>query len=592
MAHEGPGDPGEEPSGLGKLFYFMQDDKGKMGLSLTLAVIGEVAGMVPYLVVAALAASVYDGTITLVWAALLAAIAAGAHIARFFFTWQSSIISHGLAFYALKRIRQAVARKMERVPMGVIVETPTGTFKNYFVDNVNTLEDSIAHFMPELPSNVAGPAAALTLMFALDWRMGLASLATIPIGLLFFAGMMRGYQSKMATYLGAENKMNSALVEYVNGIQVIKAFNRTASSFGTFSEAVHFFHDSTLAWYRQSWVWMAGIRAVMPSTLLVTLPLGAWLFATGSLSLPVFLACIIIPLGFIAPIMKFSQAAGQIASIDACLSKIWAFLAIPELKRPAEPATLKTLSFEFDNVDFSYTQGKEVLHGISFSTRPSTITALVGPSGSGKSTIAKLMAGFWDATGGEIRFGGVDVRAIPFEQLMDNVAYVAQDTFLFDKSILENIRMGRPGATDDEVRAAATAAGCHDFIMQLDAGYDTRAGEAGDRLSGGERQRITIARAMLKDAPIVILDEATAYADPENEALVEQAISRLVTGKTLVVVAHRLSTIRHADQILVVANGSIECRGTQQELLDTCPLYRRMWDEHMLGSDRVLEGVR
>ena len=208
------------------------------------------------------------------------------------------------------------------------------------------------------------------------------------------------------------------------------------------------------------------------------------------------------------------------------------------------------------------------------------MTAIVGPSGSGKSTIAKLMAGFWDVTSGSVRFGGHDIRQIPFEQLMSEISYVAQDNFLFGKSIRENIRMGNPAATDEEVETAAKAAHCHEFIMQLEQGYDTMAGDAGDRLSGGERQRITIARAMLKQASVVILDEATAYADPENEALIQQAISKLVVGKTLIVVAHRLNTIRNADQILVVANGNIVGRGTQEELLRACPIYQKMWRDY------------
>ena len=575
-----PGNRDARPSAFAKLFYFMRPDKGKMILSLALACIGEALGMVPYIVVGLLAAGLVESTLTLSMAAWLCVAAAFGQVAKFFFTWRSSMMSHGIAFKALRTMREMMAEKMARVPMGTIVDTPTGTFKNRFIDNVNQLEDAIAHFMPELPSNVFAPVLAMAIVFAVDWRMGLAGIATVPLGILFYLGMMRGYKEKMARYIASEQAMNATPVEYVNGIQVIKAFGRSASSYGSFSQAVAEYHDSTLAWFRQSWVWMALVKAVVPCTLLVSLPLGVWLLSTGQLGLPAFMVCISIPLGFIGGVLKFAQAASQISRMDACLNVIWDFLGLPELTRPHERVELSGDSFSFENVSFSYHEGAEVLRDVSFQTKPGSITAIVGPSGSGKSTVAKLMAGFWDAGGGEIRYGGHDVRDIPFGQLMEHVAYVAQDTFLFDRTIADNIRMGRPDATDAEVEEAARAAGAYEFIERLPQGFDTPAGEAGARLSGGERQRITIARAMLKNADVVILDEATAYADPENEALVERAISELVAGKTLVTIAHRLSTITGADQIIVMDAGRIIARGRHGDLLASCPLYARMWADH------------
>lgn len=575
-----PGNRDARPSAFAKLFYFMRPDKGKMILSLALACIGEALGMVPYIVVGLLAAGLVESTLTLSMAAWLCVAAAFGQVAKFFFTWRSSMMSHGIAFKALRTMREMMAEKMARVPMGTIVDTPTGTFKNRFIDNVNQLEDAIAHFMPELPSNVFAPVLAMAIVFAVDWRMGLAGIATIPLGILFYLGMMRGYKEKMARYIASEQAMNATLVEYVNGIQVIKAFGRSASSYGSFSQAVAEYHDSTLAWFRQSWVWMALVKAVVPCTLLVSLPLGVWLLSTGQLGLPAFMVCISIPLGFIGGVLKFAQAASQISRMDACLNVIWDFLGLPELTRPHERVELSGDSFSFENVSFSYHEGEEVLHDVSFQTKPGSITAIVGPSGSGKSTVAKLMAGFWDASGGAIRYGGHDVRDIPFGQLMEHVAYVAQDTFLFDRTIADNIRMGRQDATDAEVEEAARSAGAYEFIERLPQGFDTPAGEAGARLSGGERQRITIARAMLKDADVVILDEATAYADPENEALVERAISELVAGKTLVTIAHRLSTITGADQIIVMDAGRIIAQGRHGDLLASCPLYARMWADH------------
>lgn len=571
--------PNKEPGAIRQLFAFVGERNSKMRISILLAVLGEMFGIVPFLMVALLADELYRGTATIQRVLFFSGIAAICQLIKMLLTWRSSLMSHKISFTILKNIREAITDRMAKVPMGVMLETPTGTFKNLIVDNVAKLEDSMAHFMPELPSNIAAPLCSILLIFILDWRMGLASLITIPLGILFFAAMMRGYGPRMENYMRSANDMNSSLVEYVSGIQVIKAFNRSASSYGKYSKSVNYFHDSTMEWWSQCWFWNAAARAVLPSTLLGTLPVGAWLYMEGTLSLPVFLISLVVPLGFVAPLMKVSEAMEQVSMIKGNLEQVTAFLKTPELVRPSEPVSLGERTYQFEDIHFGYKE-TEVLHGISFQTRPGTMTAIVGPSGSGKSTIAKLMAGFWDVTSGSVRFGGQDIRQIPFEQLMGEISYVAQDNFLFDKSIRENIRMGNPAATDEEVEDAAKAANCHDFIMQLEQGYDTLAGDAGDRLSGGERQRITIARAMLKPSSVVILDEATAYADPENEALIQQAISKLVAGKTLIVVAHRLNTIRNADQILVVANGNIAGRGTQEELLRECPIYQKMWQDY------------
>ena len=571
--------PNKEPGAIRQLFAFVGESNSKMRISIFLAVLGEMFGIVPFLMVALLADELYRGTATIQRVLFFCGIAAICQLIKMLLTWRSSLMSHKISFTILKNIREAITDRMAKVPMGVMLETPTGTFKNLIVDNVAKLEDSMAHFMPELPSNIAAPLCSILLIFILDWRMGLASLITIPLGILFFAAMMRGYGPRMENYMRSANDMNSFLVEYVNGIQVIKAFNRSASSYGKYSESINYFHDSTMEWWSQCWFWNAAARAVLPSTLLGTLPVGAWLYMEGTLSLPVFLISLVVPMGFVAPLMKVSEAMEQVSMIKGNLEQVTAFLKTPELVRPSEPVSLGERTYQFEDVHFGYKE-TEILHGISFQTKPGTMTAIVGPSGSGKSTIAKLMAGFWDVTSGAVRFGDHDIRQIPFEQLMGEISYVAQDNFLFDKSIRENIRMGNPSATNAEVEAAAKAANCHDFIMQLEQGYDTLAGDAGDRLSGGERQRITIARAMLKQASVIILDEATAYADPENEALIQQAISKLVAGKTLIVVAHRLNTIRNADQILVVANGNIAGRGTQEELLRESPIYQKMWQEY------------
>ena len=575
----------KEDNPIKTLFEFSGDAKGKMPLSVILTVLSELFGMLPYLTAAMLANEVFAGTATIHSTLVWAGIAAAGIILKTLLGIVASSRSHKIAFTILCNIRCTIAEKMRKVPMGVMLETPSGVYKNLIVDNVAKLEDAIAHFIPEIPSNIAAPAACIVLLFALDRRMGLASLITIPLCIPFILGMLRGYGEKMETYLRSGNEMNAALVEYVGGIQVIKAFGRTGASFGKFSNSVNFFHDSTLDWWRQCWFWMAAVKAILPSTMLGSLPIGAYLYMNQQISLPILVACIIIPIGAIAPLMKLASAGEMLTTITANLKPVKDFLATPEQKRPDVKVEFDGSAYSFENVSFSYNDTKEVLHGISFQTKPGTMTAIVGASGSGKSTIAKLMAGFWDATSGIVRYGGKDIKDIPFDQLMQEISYVAQDNFLFNKSIRENIRMGNPQASDQEVEAAAKAANCHDFIMKLPQGYDTFAGDAGDRLSGGERQRITIARAMLKQSNLIILDEATAYADPESEAQIQEAVGRLVHGKTLVVVAHRLSTIQNAEQILVVDKGNIIARGTQKELLEQCPLYHRMWQQYVGASN-------
>ncbi len=576
---------GKEKTGAVKqLLEYAQDERKHLYASAGLACIGELFGMAPFIAVSLLVTELFNKTASVRSVLILFLTALAGQAGKLFFTYRSTLTSHRATYKILKNIRSRIADKMLRVPMGVMLDTPTGNFKNLMVDTVSKLEDSMAHFMPEITSNIVAPLCCIVLVFILDWRMGLASLITIPLGLLGYIGMMHDYVNKSTTYMRSQNAMNSTLVEYVNGIEVIKAFNQGSSSYGKFTDAINFFHDSTLAWWKQSWLWSAVIQAVMPTTLLGTLPIGAMLYMKGTLPLSDFITCIILPIGFIAPLMRIGKYSEQFNMVKACLDQIWNFTEKPDLIRPDKEVSLDDTAYRFENVSFAYNE-TDVLKDISFEIKPGTVTAIVGPSGSGKSTIAKLMAGFWDVTKGNIVFGGKNIKDIPVSQLMSKVSYMAQDNFLFDESIRENIRMGKPDATDEEIVNAAKAACCHEFIEKLENGYDTNAGEAGEKLSGGERQRITIARAILKNTDVIILDEATAHADPENEYLIQSAISRLVKGKTLIVVAHRLATIKNADQILVVENGRIIGSGKQEELISECPLYQRLWNDYMSAAD-------
>ena len=573
---------------VSSLLRYAGNKKADLYKSIFWAIIGELFGMVPFIAIAKLIEKIYLYEATFKTVIYITLIALLGQILKGTFTLYSTVISHKATYHILKNIRSNIAEKMLSVPMGVMIDTPIGTFKNIMVDTVSKLEDSMAHFMPEITSSVISPAFFLILIFLLDYRMGFASLLTIPLGMLGYIGMMKDYQIRSKTYAKAQNDMNSTLVEYVNGIEVIKAFNQSTASYEKFSNAIDFFHNSTLSWWKQSWFWSAFIQAVTPSTLLGTLPVGAYLYMNGQITLSNFIVCIILPISFIAHFIKVGKYSEQFNMVKASLGMIELFLLKDELIRPKEKVTFDNTLYRFENVSFAY-DTELVVKNISFELKPNTVTALVGCSGSGKSTIAKLMAGFWDPTKGHIFYGGKKISEIPFEQLTGEISYVAQDTFLFNTSIKENIKIGKPNASDEEIIEAAKAASCHNFIMELKDGYDTKVGDGGGELSGGERQRITIARAILKQSKVIILDEATAFADPENEYLIQTAINNLIKGKTLIVVAHRLSTITHADTILVMKNGEIVESGIHDELLNQHGVYTSLWNKYVSGVDEDKE---
>ena len=420
--------------------------------------------------------------------------------------------------------------------------------------------------------------------------MALASLITFPLGMVFFALMMAGYNENYARTVAATNTLNDTAVEYIGGIEVIKVFGKAKSSYEKFVRAAKQCAQSYIDWMNKSNIYFTFAMNIIPATLLTVLPIGGLLLKNETLEPSRFVLIVILSMGLMTPIFGCMKFTDDLAKVGTIISQVTDILTAPELPRPeTDKKTPQGSTVALHDVHFGY-NNTEVLHGISLTFREGTVNALVGPSGSGKTTIAKLIASFWDVTGGAITVGGTDIREISAEHCHRLVAYVSQDNFLFDTTVRENIRMGRPGATDQEVEQAARDCGCYDFILGLEDGFETRAGSGGGYLSGGERQRISIARAMLKNTPIVILDEATAYTDPENEAIIQQSVARLVRGKTLIVIAHRLSTIVDADQIVVVNDGRVEAAGTQAELLQSCPLYETLWNAHIASRDSAEGG--
>lgn len=571
---------------MSRLMELAGEQKKKYIAAIVLAVLGVGAGIVPYFAVAHMLIALIDGNRELSFYGICCLIAAAGYALKAVFSIWSASVSHTATFEVLKEIRKKLISKLSRLPMGVILDTPSGRLKNTIVDRVEGLETTLAHMIPEITANMLIPVILLIYLFTLDWRMALITLITLPLGMCFVMIMFRTYPAKYEGSIQASRQMNNAVVEYVNGIEVIKAFNQSAKSYKKYTDAVNYDASYFYNWMKSCQWPMSAYTAICPATLLTVLPLGFLFYAGGSLTVTDFITIIIVSLGIIGPILAASNYVDSVAALGTVVGEICDILDAGELIRPSEEVPLPDLSIQLQQVKFSYHAGQdEVLHGINLEIKPGTVTALVGPSGSGKSTIAKLIAGFWDADSGEITLGGQNLKQIPQKQLADKIAYVSQDNYLFDDTVRENIRMGRKDASDAEVEQAAKDAGCDAFIRNLENGYDTRVGGAGSHLSGGERQRIAIARAMLKAAPIVILDEATAYLDPENEAVLQDAVGKLVKGKTLIVIAHRLSTITNSDKIVVVQDGRIHAEGTHNELLAESPLYQEMWSAHIGVKD-------
>ncbi len=558
--------------------------RGGYVASAVIAAAGVVCGIVPYFavsrVVVGLMAGEADRTFYWRWLAIIGLF----WLLRIGFHGVSTVMSHRATFAVIGVVRRRLVRKLARIPMGRVLDTPSGAFKNTIVEKVDSIEPTLSHVLPEMTANALVPLVIVVYLFTLDWRMAVASLATLPLTVLCFAGMRRDYEARYRNYVDKNRHLNATAVEYIGGIEVIKAFNQSAASYEKFAVAARDAADSAIDWMKSTQVYFSIALAVLPATLVTVLPVGGYFFMDGTLAREDLVQIIILSIGIAPPLLTALSYSDDLAKIGTVVRDIAAVLSLPDLLRPAERAAIHGHGIELRGVSFGYGE-KRVLDGVDLVIEPGSVTALVGPSGGGKSTIAKLIASLWDVDAGSVRVGETDIRDIPLDQLNAMVAYVAQDNYLFDDTVRNNIRMGRPGASDAEVVAVAQASGCHDFIMQLEQGYETIAGGAGGHLSGGERQRISIARAMLKDAPIVILDEATAYTDPENEAIIQQAVSRLVAGKTLIVVAHRLSTITDSDRIVVVEAGRIAATGSHAELLAACPLYRGMWEAHVEARD-------
>ena len=565
--------------------------KGKMLVSVISSIISVACGFVPYVAVYQLLVRFINQT--QVWREVLywCVICLIGYVGKVLFYEISTLLSHQSAYTILRMIREDLADKLLKLPLGFVIDKPIGKLKSIIVDHVETIELPLAHLIPEGIAYSLAPIAVFIYLISIDWRMALASLVTIPIVIILSGPTMAGVGKKYDEYMKASNYMNSTIIEYIEGIEVIKTFNQSDLSYKKYSDSIKDFLHLTLDWFKSMWVSGYIMTSVLPSTLLGVLPIGMILYRMNALTPAELVLCIVLSMGLVAPMMGLTTYLNSLKAIKYAVSAVNEIASEEELPNASQDVAIEHYNIRFEDVNFRYKkENKEnVINGLNCELKENSFTALIGPSGSGKSTIARLIARFWDVTEGSITIGGTDIRDIPLSQLSHIISYVAQDNFLFNCSIKENIRMGNPNATDEEVYAASKAAMCHEFISKLEKGYDTLAGEAGDKLSGGEKQRIGIARMILRNAPIVILDEATAFTDPENEHQIQKAIARLSKGKTLLVIAHRLSTITNADQILLLENGIIKENGTHKELLKNSKTYQKMWNAH-IGAKKWVAG--
>lgn len=578
----------KKESPFSKLWRWAKAKHAAFIASIILAVLGVACGMIPYFCTAEIINNLLNGSCDFDLFMHFVTVAFVGYTGKVIFSNLSTAVSHTATYHTLRDIRKKLISKLSKVPMGTIINTPSGAYKTTIVDKVEGMEPTLAHLIPQMTSNILVPIFIAIYIFVLDWRMGIASLLTTVIGLIIASQSGKTYASRYEGAVKVGKRMANAIVEYIGGIQVVKAFSQSAGSYKKYSGAVEENAQYYVDWMKENQKYMCTWQSVTPAVFLTVLPAGYLFWANGTLSVASYFTIIVLSLGLTSPLLAAMSFIDDLAVIDTNVKEISSILDAQELVRPNVNADLKDQSVSLKNVSFSYDEAdEEILHDINLEIIPKTVTALVGPSGSGKSTIAKLIAGFWDVSKGSINIGGINIKNISFHQLSNMIAYVSQDNYLFDCSVRDNIRMGNSSASDEEVEEVCQAAGCDSFIRKLENGYDTIVGGGGGHLSGGEKQRISIARAMLKNAPIIILDEATASIDPENEALIQNALSKLTKGKTLIVIAHRLSTIANADKIVVIKDGNMVDEGTHIELLNKCKLYADMWQAHIDAKDKM-----
>jgi len=575
------------------MLSYAKGSKGKMILSVILSMISITAGIIPYICLVKMLDLYLANDLQQEAVRYWCLLSLVAYFIKALCFGLSTGISHNVAFNVLEGLRLKVADVFLKAPLGEVYSHSIGEIKSVIIDKIEDIEPPLAHVVPEGAGHILLPIINFIVLSIVDIRVAIASLAAFPLGMLFMILTFKISGRNLAKYQEANAHMSSVIVEYVEGIEVIKAFGKSGVSYEKFAGSILDYKKFIIEWMKSTWVTMKLAFAFMPATLLGVVPVCLILIDNKSMTVSEMALSVMLAMSMVISMAKIEIFSNGLRQMQYTVLEIQKFLNINILPEPSEEKVPNGYSIELKDVHFSYDENeKEVLSGINLNLKEGSFTALVGPSGGGKSTVAKLIARFWDVNSGNIKIGGVDVKEMKVTTLANIVSFVTQDNFLFSRSIMENIRLGNPKATDEEVINAAKAACCDEFIRKLPDGYNTSAGEAGKRLSGGERQRIAIARMMLKNAPIVILDEATAFTDPENETKLQESIANLTKGKTLLVIAHRLSTIKNADKIVVLNAGKIEIEGTQEELMEKSTLYNRMWKAHIGAKNWAAGNVK
>ena len=589
-------------TGLARCMELASDRKGLIFLSALLSSLAAIASFIPYIAVYFMIREILNVFPDLVqldmgrimnygWLALAGIVA---NILLYFLAIFSS---HIAAFGTLYDLKVLFADHITKIPLGYHLTIGSGRLRKIMDENIESVEGFIAHQFPDFVASITAPIVMVIILFVVDWRFGLASLAGIILAFIAeFIGFGSGaMKENMGKYQKASEEMNNASVEYVRGMSVVKAFNQTASSFKKLQEAISGYTEWVLKFSLGWQNCMPAFTTIINNIYLILVPVGILIgsntsnFKEFSMKFIFYLLFVPAIAGVLNKIMYISESFMQ---IDGNVARMDEILNIPEMPETANPQKPQGEDVVFDHVSFTYTGNNEekALERVSFAAKQGQITAIVGPSGGGKSTIANLISRFWDVTDGKITIGGVDLRDMAQNDLMRQVSFVFQDIFLFKQSILDNIRMGNRNATEEQVIAAAKAAQCHEFISKLPEGYHTVVGTKGVHLSGGERQRIAIARAIIKDSPIIVLDEATAFSDPENEYLIQKAFEKLMQNKTVIIIAHRLSTIRNADKIIVMEKGQIVESGKHDDLVVAGSRYSQMWNHYTEAINWKLNG--
>ena len=580
----------DKQSSISKILQYAGAHRRTIYQAALCMTLGAAASIIPYLLVYTILEQVLNGLVpTLAGSGKMLAGILLAEIVYAVFYMYGFQLSHRAAYNTLENIRRFLQENLERKPLGKVREMGSGAIKKLFTDDIESIELLLAHMIPEGIANLTVAVFALVTILVIDWQLALLTCVVIALGISVSGQMYRVGVEQMGSYFAAAKRLNNTIIEYVNGMEVVRVFNRQDEFGERFASSVTAYRDFALSWYKVSFPWMALYGSLFSNILLYSLPFGTLLILLGQLTLTRYILIICLSFG-IAPLllrcMSFIGAVPQASYKIQALEKAFHY---PELKTGTAPFSGTGYNIEFRNVRFAY-KDLEVLKDVSFTAQERQMTALVGASGSGKSTAAKLLVHYYDVSGGEVLIGGQNIRDMSLEALNEQIAYVSQDVFLFNKSIVDNIRIGKKGATDEEIIAAAKKAQADEFIRELPDGYATLAGEAGSKLSGGQRQRIAFARAILKDAPIVILDEATAFIDPENEQKMNQAIGEIVRDKTVIVIAHKMKSIMNANRIIVLKDGRIAASGCHAELIKTSPEYQNLWRISEETADWTVRG--